>query len=212
MVSIIYKGIRKIFEKCINVIYTPLAKIAFFLNGVKINKGLRVYGIIKVYITRRGIVNIGNNLSINSGFRHNIIGRQQKCIFWVEGELTIGNNVGISSAAIICNHKITIGNNVLLGGNTVIYDTDFHSLDPQQRGVAGLDRLNAKKAPVVIGNNVFIGAHTTILKGVTIGENSIIGACSVVTKNIPDNEIWAGNPAKFVKKVSFTGEASSAAF
>ena len=54
---------------------------------------------------------------------------------------------------------------------------------------------------MIIEDNVFIGAHSTILKGVTIGQNSIIGACSVVTKNIPPNEIWAGNPAKFIKKL-----------
>ena len=56
-------------------------------------------------------------------------------------------------------------------------------------------------APVVIGGNVFIGARCIILKGVTIGENSIIGAGSVVTKSIPANEIWAGNPAKFIRKI-----------
>lgn len=202
MIALLYKGLRKIGEKCIDGIYTPLAKINFIINGVKLNQGLKVYGILKVYVTRRGIVNIGKNLSINSGNNHNIIGRQQKTMFWVEGEVTIGDNVGLSSAAIICNHKITIGNNVLIGGNTVIYDTDFHSLNPEDRKVKGLDRQNAKKAPVIIGNNVFIGAHTTILKGVTIGHNSIIGACSVVSKNIPDNEIWAGNPAKFIKKTT----------
>jgi acetyltransferase-like isoleucine patch superfamily enzyme len=59
----------------------------------------------------------------------------------------------------------------------------------------------AKKRPVVINDNVFIGAHSTILKGVTIGKNSVIGACSVITKDIPDNEIWAGNPAKFIKSI-----------
>ena len=57
------------------------------------------------------------------------------------------------------------------------------------------------KAPVVIKDNAFIGAKVIVLKGVTIGENSIIGAGSVVTRSVPDNEIWAGNPAKFIRKV-----------
>ena len=152
---------------------------------------------------------IGSRFRINSGDNYNIIGRQQKCIFWVEGSLEIGDNVGLSSTAIICNHKITIGNNVLIGGNTVIYDTDFHSLNPVQRINPELDKLNAQWAPVEIGDNVFIGAHSTILKGVHIGENSIIGACSLVSKDIPANEIWAGNPAVFVRKICFRVEGNA---
>lgn len=53
---------------------------------------------------------------------------------------------------------------------------------------------------VYIGNRVFIGANTIIAKSVTIGNNVLIGAGSVVTKNIPDNEVWAGNPARFIRK------------
>ena len=48
--------------------------------------------------------------------------------------------------------------------------------------------------------NGFIGCHTVICNSVTIGKNSIVGASSVVTKDIPDNEVWAGNPARFIKK------------
>ena len=55
--------------------------------------------------------------------------------------------------------------------------------------------------PVIIENSVFIGAQSIILKGVTIGKNSIIGAGSVVTKNVPANQIWAGNPARFIKNI-----------
>ena len=88
----------------------------------------------------------------------------------------------------------------MIGGNTVIYDTDFHSLDAKLRNNKEHDRSNAQWAPVVIGDNVFIGAHSTILKGVTIGDNAIVGACSVVANDIPANEIWAGNPAVCVRK------------
>ncbi len=170
------------------------------LNGVKVGKEMWVRGIMKINVTRKGKVDIGNGFKVNSGKNHNVIGRQQKTTFWIDGNLTIGDNVGMSSTAIICYHSISIGNNVVIGGNTVIYDTDFHSLDPLMRA-SNRDRTNAKKRPVVIKDNAFIGAHSTILKGVTIGNNAIVGACSLVSKDIPDNEIWAGNPAQFIKKV-----------
>ena len=113
---------------------------------------------------------------------------------------SFGKNVLISDKACIYNSQnIEIGNNVRIGGNVVIYDTDFHSLNHDNRNNSKLDKSNTKTAPVLLEDNCFIGAHSTILKGVIIGENSIIGACSVVTKSIPKNEIWAGNPAKFIK-------------
>jgi len=185
---IIFKAFRKLLILIKNPFYTPITALILYLNGVKIGKNLRVRGFMKINITRRGKVIIGNQFRVNSGENYNLIGRQQKTVLWVEGNLSIGNNVGMSSTAIICNHSISIGSNVVIGGNTVIYDTDFHSLDPGVRN-SNEDKKNAKMKPVIIMDNVFIGAHSTILKGVTIGTNSIIGACSVVTKNIPTNEI-----------------------
>jgi acetyltransferase-like isoleucine patch superfamily enzyme len=194
-----FKGFRKLKDILFKDFYTPIAKLVFMLNGVEFGKKLHVNGLLKVQVTRRGLMTIGQGLRLNSGHSFNVIGRQQKCIFWVEGKLVIKNNVGISSTAIICNHEVIIGNNVIIGGNTVIYDSDFHSLDASIRNSINLDRAHARKGSVIIKDNVFIGAHSTILKGVTIGNNSIIGACSVVTKNIPANQIWAGNPARFIK-------------
>jgi acetyltransferase-like isoleucine patch superfamily enzyme len=202
MVVIAFKALRKINDIFLGGFYTPLAKIILNLNGAKFCEGLHVKGLINVHVTRRGHFNIGCRLHLNSGDKYNIIGRQQKCIFWVEGVLNIGDNVGMSSTAIICNHQITIGKNVVIGGNTVIYDTDFHVLEPHIRNNKSLDNQSALKLPVFIGDNVFIGAHSTILKGVSIGENSVVGACSVVTKNIPANEIWAGNPARFIRSLN----------
>lgn len=85
-------------------------------------------------------------------------------------------------------------------GGTCVYDTDFHSLDPLIRASSD-DTKHRVEKPVLIKSNAFIGAHSIILKGVTIGENSIIGAGSVVTKSVPDNQIWAGNPARFIREI-----------
>ena len=112
----------------------------------------------------------------------------------------MGNNVSMISYRLWIYEGLTIGNNVKIGGGTCIYTTDFHSLDAKIR-CSSEDMHHRKCAPVSIHDNVFIGAHSIILKGVTIGENSIIGAGSVVTKSVPANQIWAGNPAKFIREI-----------
>ena len=144
MIILIFKGLRKVCSIIQVQIYTPFGHIVFYLNNVKVKKGFKVFGFMNVHVTRRGKVQIGESLKVNSG-NYNLIGRQQKTIFWVEGDLIIGNNVGISSTAIICNHKIYIGNSVTIGGNTVIYDTDFHNLDPKLRANKLNDKKSAKK-------------------------------------------------------------------
>lgn len=200
MIVCLFKGFRKIQFGITRLLYTPVAKILLYLNGASFGTGMNAAGLLKIEVTRRGKLKIGNNFHVNSGDNFNLIGRQQKTIFWVEGELKIGNNVGLSATAIICNQEIIIGDNVTIGGNTVIYDTDFHSLNAEIRKNKTEDKKSALKSPVIIEDNVFIGAHSTILKGVRIGKNAVIGACSVVTKSVPENEIWAGNPAKLIRK------------
>jgi galactoside O-acetyltransferase len=114
-----------------------------------------------------------------------------------ESEIVIGNDVSINNAfSASAFGKITIGNNVLIGTNCTIMDTDAHALDPQQRNT-GIP----KNLPVHIGENVFLGSDVTVLKGVTIGRNSVIGNGSVVTKDIPEMVIAAGNPARIIKSL-----------
>lgn len=170
-------------------------------NTVNFNS-FKSNGIPYIMIARGGKCTIGNNFAMNNGIKGNPIGSYRKCTLFVDRNaiLTIGNHVGISQTALICHKSITIGNYVKIGGGVCIYDTDFHSLDPEIR--KSKDDLKQRiEKPVVIKDNAFIGAHSIILKGVTIGENSIIGAGSVVTKSVPDNQIWAGNPAKFIRNI-----------
>lgn len=99
---------------------------------------------------------------------------------------------GVKIAAADAIH---IGNNCMLAANVSITDSDWH-------GVYNRIRPFRCTAPVTLGNNVWIGERTLVLKGVHIGDNSIIGAGSVVTKNIPANVIAAGNPARVIKAIN----------
>lgn len=148
-----------------------------------------------------GKVVMGENVQINSNITSNPIGGDTRTIFVIAKDaiIKIGNNTGISNAAIYSKKEVSIGNNVKIGGSVKIYDSDFHSIDYMKRRNQKTDIT--KLASVKIGNDCFIGAHSIILKGVEIGDTSIVGAGSVVTKSIPVGEIWAGNPAKFIKSI-----------
>lgn len=197
-----FKSFRLVKNKFFKLVDWFFSYAVFYVNGVEFSK-FNNSGWPRVNIGRGGKCIIGEGFKSNNREMSNPIGRFNKCSLIVgnKGVLLIGKNVGMSSTAIVCHHLIKIGDNVNLGGNTVIYDTDFHSLNYKFRMDSKLDKAETKTAPVKIGNSVFIGGHTTILKGVEIDDNSIIGACSVVTKNIPANEVWAGNPAKKIRSI-----------
>ena len=145
---------------------------------------------------------VGDNFSMVNGINGTPYGNRGKCVFFVDKDavLKIGENVGATQATIRCHCNVEIGNHVNLGRGVNIFDTDFHSLDPSVRA-GNEDLKHRKEAPVIIKDHAFIGAYSIILKGVTIGNNSVVGAGAVVTKSIPDNQIWAGNPAKFIKEI-----------
>lgn len=177
-------------------------RLSLILNNVQ-HKSIKSFGCPYIAVDPNGQCVIGDNFRMSNGVRFNPIGFPQPCqiVVTANAKLTIGNNVGISQAAIICHHSITIGDDVKLGGGVKIYDTNFHSLNHEMRRNRELDLKNKKCRSVVIEHDAFIGAGSIILSGVTIGENSIVAAGSVVSKSVPANEIWGGNPAKFIKKI-----------
>lgn len=101
-------------------------------------------------------------------------------------ELLIGNNVSINhNCMVVCHKKIEIGNDVMLSPNVMIYDHD-HDF----RAEGGVKSMKYKNSPIKIGNNVWIGANSIILRGSIIGDNSVIAAGSIVKGIVPDNSVY----------------------
>ena len=112
-----------------------------------------------------------------------------------EGEITIGKYSLITPGVrIMAAEKIEIGDACMIAHGAYISDADWHGIYDRAKPVG-------TTKPVIIKENVWIGDSAIICKGVTIGKNSIIGAGSVVTKDVDENSIYAGNPAKFIKKL-----------
>lgn len=108
--------------------------------------------------------------------------------------ITIGKNVFINfDCTFLALGGITIEDDVLIGPKVSVI-TENHPLNPEERkGLTG--------KPILIKKNAWIGANATILPGVTIGENAVVAAGAVVSKDVPDNTIVGGIPAKFIKNV-----------
>lgn len=99
-------------------------------------------------------------------------------------------------------NNIEIGNNVLLASKVCIIDHSHGDISRESLLISPEERKLVSKGKIVIGNNVWIGDGVVILSGVSIGNNAIIGANAVVTKDIPDNAVAVGIPAKVIKKIS----------
>ena len=97
-------------------------------------------------------------------------------------------------------YLVSIGDNTMIsfGVTFITHDGSVHTT----RIVSGEDELIGKLGKISIGTGCFVGCKTTILPGVDIGDYAVVGACSVVTKDIPSGEVWCGNPARFVCKIS----------
>ncbi len=113
----------------------------------------------------------------------------------INSRIEVGKGTSFSNnVQVIAEERVTIGEHCLIGDAVLILDSDFHNLSPSSR-----HNLPGLSAPVILGDNVFVGSRSIILKGVTIGKDSVIGAGSVVVRSIPPGVIAAGNPAKVIR-------------
>jgi maltose O-acetyltransferase len=108
------------------------------------------------------------------------------------GHLEIGNNVFINfGSSIVAAARVSIGEDCLIGTHVTVMDTDFHQVETKAWDTSGI--------PITIGQRVWLGNRSIILKGVHIGDDAVVAAGAVVTKDVPARTVVAGNPARTVR-------------
>ena len=155
---------------------------------------------------------ISSDMNTKNRILDNLLGGKGKNLwitapFFVDygNNIYFGNNCEVNmNCTFLDDNKITIGNNALIAPNVQIY-TAFHPTNAKDRfgktkEDGSFEFCKTKTAPVVIGDNVWIGGGAIIMPGVTIGDNVVIGAGSVVTKDIASNKVAYGNPCRVVRE------------
>lgn len=173
-------------------------------RGVNTEVGnVKLIGMPCIEKAPKSSITIGKNVTLISELTANTAGVNHPVILSAEGpnsKIIIGDGVGMSGTSIVTCSSVEIGNNTYIGANVNIYGTDFHCIDANHR-LKQKSTADAPTAPIKIGDNCWIASNVTILKGVTIGDNAVIGSMSLVNKDVPANTVYAGVPAKFIRKI-----------
>lgn len=179
---------------------SPLMRAYAWLWGVDMASTGRFFGLMRLNRHPSAQIKLGHRLVFRSAGSSNTGGLNRRCFLSASEQavLEIGNDCGFSGTAISAQQRIILGDRVMCGANVTIIDSDRHPLDAvaRHRGDAGLS------APIIIGDDVFLGMNVLVLKGVTIGHNAYIAANSVVLHDIPANALAAGHPAKVIRMLS----------
>jgi len=170
----------------------------FFRGKVTIGRSARFVGMPSIIALGQSI-EIGEELRLASSTLSNLLGVNHRVIIATisNGKIQIGNNFRMSGGSIVARCSIIIGNNVNVGVNCIITDSDHHAIEYSKRGLESSKDIATR--PVIIGDDVWLGANVTILKGVTIGSRSIVGAGLTVKKSIPADHICTESGLRIVK-------------
>lgn len=170
------------------------------IKGVEYGVGIQLIGLTRWYI--RGKVVIGDYFVSSSNQKHSIDNHVcSKVSVAPNAVLRIGNHVGMTNTSIQCEKCIEIGDYTIIGGGTMIMDSDFHDLSWGARRSNDTGCATATKAPIRIHEDCFVGTNCIVCKGIEIGPRSIVAAGSVIVKDVPADEIWGGNPARFIRRM-----------
>jgi len=152
----------------------------FFVLGCRRNKKIKRE--TELVLKENAELNVKGNFYAHYGGRYNV---------FEKGKLFLGSGFTNTNVNIAVKEQVTIGKDCAIADYTVIMDTDFHRI---------LLPYYQMTKPIKIGNHVWIGDGAKIFKGVNIGDGAIVGGGSVVTKDIPQNCLAVGNPAKVIKE------------
>ena len=184
-----------IFEKIYTTIRWRIFCHKFNAIGIKSHVGTGVVCVGCKYISIGNDFNAGRNLKLEAW--HYYRGHELNTIpeIIIKDHVTLMSDCQISAAL-----SVQIGSGCLFGNNVFVTD-NYHGTGLAEEGdISPLERPLYAKAPVVIGNNVWIGRNVCIMPGVTIGDGSIIGANAVVIKDVPAYSVSAGVPAKIIRR------------
>ena len=174
-------------------VYKMWLRLAF---RMRIAKGWTFKGMPFIRVGGMGSrIEIGDDFTAISNIKDNSIGVPHRVVIRTVAngaEIVIGSGVGVSGCVISAAKSIHIGDRVLIGSGALIFDSDLHPLAAGERHGQGVC------APIVIEDDVFIGARAIVLKGVAIGKGAVVGAGAVVAKDVPPGAIVVGNPAKVI--------------
>ncbi|MEL6108316.1 MAG: DapH/DapD/GlmU-related protein [Planctomycetota bacterium] len=191
MIGRVLRGLRKSY-------WNSRARIQFGLRGVRWPADLTVLG--PLGLSAAGSIELGESITIvnRSEFNRAGIDHPTQLVAAAGATLRVGDRVGMSGATVYATEQIDIGSNVLIGANSQIFDTDFHPIDWRDRR----EGKSALSAPVVIEDDVWLGANVTVLKGVRIGARSVIAAGSIVHSDVPSDVLAGGVPAKVIRALT----------
>jgi acetyltransferase-like isoleucine patch superfamily enzyme len=175
--------------------YWSLTRFYLRVRGASVGRGVRCNGFPYVKIRKGGVLIIEDDVMLNAARWANAhVPAGSFNLFVAEGaSLVIKKGAGVSGSRLVAMKKIEIGAGSLIGGGCLICDSDMHEVP------LGSGRLVAI-APIRIGRDVFVGAHSIILKGVTVGDGTVVGAGSVVTRDLPSGSLACGNPAQVLRR------------
>jgi acetyltransferase-like isoleucine patch superfamily enzyme len=173
-----------------------LPRYLYTVAKLKLNNVQFKYKVLgnSFYINNKGTIILGYSVYLHS-YPDGFSNRTALSTYYPEAFISIGNRCALNGAIIHCNEKVIIGSNCMIGPGTIICDNNSHRVSKDFS-----ERIKkAESSPIIIKDNVWIGMNCLIMKGVTIGENSIIAAGSLVVKDVPDNCLYGGHPARLIK-------------